>query len=208
MLGFNAVRNAIFSVSVIEAFGTQGRLKHFDIADFWRHSLAVAVTSKSISLRSRINSPDNCFVGGLLHDVGKVILAQYFPHLFVQVWRSLQEECCSFQQAEERILPAPHTLLGAHLAAKWQLPQGLVDAIRWHHHHQSQAANADFILIIYLANIIVNSFSEDPDCVIDLSALHPDARKLLMSRLENVGDWYADIAGEIEAAQSFFLEAA
>ncbi len=167
----------------------------------------MAVTSKSISLRSRINSPDNCFVGGLLHDVGKVILAQYFPHLFAQVWSTLQEECCSFQEAEKRLLPTPHTLLGAHLAAKWQLPQGLVDAIRWHHEHQSQAANADFILIIYLANIIVNSFNADPDCIIDLGALHPDARKLLMSRLENVGDWYADIAGEIEAAQSFFLEA-
>jgi putative nucleotidyltransferase with HDIG domain len=208
MLGFNAVRNAIFSVSVIEALGSQGRLKHFDIADFWRHSLAVAVTSKSISLRCRINSPDNCFVGGLLHDVGKVILAQYFPHLFAQVWRILQEECCSFEQAEERLLPASHPLLGAHLAAKWQLPPGLVDAIRWHHTHQAESANADFILIIYLANVIVNSFNQDPDCLIDLSALHPDARKLLMGRLENVGGWFADIAGEIEAAQSFFLEAA
>ena len=208
MLGFNAVRNAIFTVSVIDAFGTRGRLKDFDIADFWRHALAVAVTSKSISLRSRINSPDNCFVGGLLHDVGKVILARYFPHLFAQVWQTLQEECCSFLQAEQRVLPATHPLLGAHLAAKWQLPQGLVDAILCHHDHQSRSENAEFVTVIHLADIIVNSFQEDSECLINMDSLRPDARKLLLVRLENVGDWYAGIAGEIAAAQSFFLEAA
>jgi putative nucleotidyltransferase with HDIG domain len=208
MLGFNSVRNAIFTVAVIDAFGTKSRLKDFDIADFWCHSLAVAVTSKSISLKTRINSPDNCFVGGLIHDVGKVILAQYFPHLFAQVWRTLQEECCSFLQAEKRILPAAHPLLGAHLAAKWQLPQGLVDAILWHHDDQPRSENADFVTVIHLADVIVNSFREDSECLINLDSLQPDARKLLLVRLENVGDWYADIAGEIEAAQSFFLEAA
>jgi HD-like signal output (HDOD) protein len=49
MLGFNAVRNAIVSVSVIEAFGNKIKLQDFDMTDFWKHSLAVAVTSKSIS---------------------------------------------------------------------------------------------------------------------------------------------------------------
>ena len=206
MLGFNAVRNAIVSVSVIEAFGANGGLKNFDISDFWKHSLAVAVTSKSISLKTRRNSPDNCFVGGLLHDVGKVILAQYFPELFAAVWNTLQRDGGSFQEAERNVLPAPHPVLGAHLASKWQLPQGLVDAIRWHHDHQPDSANADFILIIYLANIIVNSYDENPECIIDLGALHPEARKFLMNSLQNVGDWYAGIAEEIEAAHAFFLE--
>ena len=51
MLGFNAVRNAIVSVSVIEAFAKKLRLEGFDITDFWKHSLAVAVTSKSLSVQ-------------------------------------------------------------------------------------------------------------------------------------------------------------
>ena len=92
LLGFNAVRNAIVSLAVIEAFGKNNRLKDFDITDFWKHSLAVAVTSKSISVKSRTNSPDNCFVGGLLHDVGKVILAQYFQELFASVWSAMQKD--------------------------------------------------------------------------------------------------------------------
>ena len=206
LLGFNAVRNAIVSLAVIEAFGKNNRLKDFDITDFWKHSLAVAVTSKSISVKSRTNSPDNCFVGGLLHDVGKVILAQYFQELFASVWSAMQNEPCTFYEAEQKVLPTHHAVIGAHLVTKWQLPQGLVDAIRWHHDYQPSSQNADFTLIIYPSNIIVNSYDEDPECVIDLAALHPDARKFMMNALQNVGDWYAGIAEEIESAHAFFLD--
>jgi putative nucleotidyltransferase with HDIG domain len=206
LLGFNAVRNAIVSLAVIEAFGKNTKLKDFDITDFWKHSLAVAVASKSISVKSRTNSPDNCFVGGLLHDVGKVIMAQYLQELFASVWNAMQKDMTTFYEAEKKVLPTHHAVLGAHLVTKWQLPQGLVEAIRWHHDYQPSSQNADFTLIIYLSNIIVNSYDEDPECVIDLAALHPDARKFMMNALQNVGDWYAGIAEEIESAHAFFLD--
>ncbi len=206
LLGFNAVRNAIVSLAVIEAFGKKTKLKDFDITDFWKHSLAVAVTSKSISVKSRTNSPDNCFVGGLLHDVGKVIMAQYLQELFASVWNAMQKDMTTFYEAEKKVLPTHPAVLGAHLVTKWQLPQGLVEAIRWHHDYQPSSQNADFTLIIYLSNIIVNSYDENPECVIDLAALHPDARKFMLNALENVGDWYAGITEEIESAHAFFLE--
>jgi putative nucleotidyltransferase with HDIG domain len=205
MLGFNAVRNAVVSVSVIEAFANKIKLPDFDITDFWKHSLAVAVTSKSISYSTRINSPDNCFVGGLLHDVGKVIMAQYFRDLFAQVWTTSKQESISFYQAEQKVISTNHTAIGAHLASRWQLPPGLIEGIRWHHDCQFQTQNAEVALIIHLANVIVNSYNEDPDCVIDFTALHPDARKLMMGALKNVADFYSSITNEIEAAYGFFL---
>jgi putative nucleotidyltransferase with HDIG domain len=205
MLGFNAVRNAIVSVSVIEAFASKIKLPDFDITDFWKHSLAVAVTSKSIAYSSRVNSPDNCFVGGLLHDVGKVIMAQYFRDLFTSVWTTSKQEAISFYEAEQKVMPTHHAAIGARLASRWQLPPGLVEAIRWHHDCQFDSRNAEVALIIHLANIIVNSYTDDPECVIDFSMLHPDARKLMMGALKNVADFYSSIANEIEAAYSFFL---
>ena len=92
LLGYNAVRNAIVSLSVINCFPKRLTLMDFDITVFWKHSLAVAVTSKNIAQLSKKESPDNCFVGGLLHDTGKVIMAQYFPELFETVWSTLQNE--------------------------------------------------------------------------------------------------------------------
>jgi putative nucleotidyltransferase with HDIG domain len=206
MLGFNAVRNAIVSIAVIGAFPRKNALNGFDITDFWKHSLAVAVTSKSISVNSRVNSPDNCFVGGLLHDIGKVLLAQYFQEQFASAWQTMQNDRSSFYEAERKALPTTHAVIGSHLAGRWQLPQGLVDTIRWHHDYQPQNENAEFLLITHLANLIVNSYHEDPDCVIDLGAMHADFRKFMMHAIENVGGWYSSIAEEIEDAYGFFLE--
>jgi putative nucleotidyltransferase with HDIG domain len=205
MLGFNAVRNAIVSVSAIEAFANKIKLPDFDITDFWKHSLAVAVTSKSIAYSTRLNSPDNCFVGGLLHDVGKVIMAQYFQNLFAAVWTASKRESISFYEAEQKLIPTNHAMIGARLASRWQLPPGLVEAIQWHHDCHFEPQNAEVALIIHLANTIVNSYNEDPECVIDFSALHPGARKLMMGALKNIGDFYSSIADEIEAAYAFFL---
>jgi putative nucleotidyltransferase with HDIG domain len=206
LLGFNAVRNAIVSVSIINSLPKSPLFQDFEMNEFWKHSLAVAVTSKNIAQKAGLESPDNCFVGGLLHDVGKVILAQYFQDLFVKVWSHIQRECVSFYQAELNELSVDHAKIGAHIAERWTLPQGLVDGLRWHHEFQADIPNSDFIRIIYLANILVNCYDENPDCAIDLTAMHPEAVKFLMTQLENTADWYSSLTGEIEAAYELFLE--
>ena len=206
LLGYNAVRNSIISVSVIKSFSPILSLEGFDITEFWKHSLAVAVTAKNLSQTSHRESPDNCFVGGLLHDVGKIILAQYFQEMFEKVWLASRNEYLSFYEAEKNEIPIDHTKIGAYLAEKWQLPQGLVDAIRWHHDYQSETKNADFKLIIYLANIIVNTYNVDQDLRMDLSTMHPDAVKFMMNLVEDVSDWYNGLTEEIEEAYAFFLD--
>jgi putative nucleotidyltransferase with HDIG domain len=178
----------------------------FEMEAFWKHALAVAVTSKNLAQKAGRESPDNCFVGGLLHDVEKVILAQYFQELFVKVWTRMQTESLSFHEAEQHELPVDHAMIGAYLAERWALPQGLIDSIRWHQDFQSEIPNANFVMIIYLANILVNSYDENSDCTIDMAALHPAGVKFLMTQLENSADWYSRLTGEIEASYSFFLE--
>ncbi|MDJ0984709.1 MAG: HDOD domain-containing protein [Desulfobacterales bacterium] len=207
LLGYNAVRNAIVSISVINSFPKRVKLMDFDISQFWKHSLAVAVTSMNIAQLSKKESPDNCFVGGLLHDVGKVILAQYFPKLFENVWSTLQNEHLTFYQAEKKKLPIDHAVIGAHLVTKWQLPADLIEAIRWHHDFKPESKSANFVQNIYLANFIVNAYDLDPELRLDLSTMHPDVIKFMMDMMEDVGDWYTGLTDEIEAAYSFFLEA-
>jgi putative nucleotidyltransferase with HDIG domain len=205
-MGFNAVHNAIISVSVVNALPKTLLFQDFEMIEFWKHSLAVAVTSKNIAQKSGVESPDNCFVGGLLHDVGKVIMAQYFTDEFVKVWTLMQNEYLSFYDAEQRELPVDHTKIGAYLADRWQLPKGLTDAIRWHHDFQPDNGNAGFMMNIHLADILVNSYEDNPDCTIDMGAMHPEVVKFLMAQMEDSSDWYANLSDEIEKAHAFFLE--
>jgi putative nucleotidyltransferase with HDIG domain len=206
LLGFSAVRNAILSLSVINSFPKQLAMMDFDITEFWKHSLAVAVTSKNIAQLSKKESADNCFVAGLLHDIGKVILAQYFYETFRKIWLIMQEKRISFYEAECEVISNNHAYIGALLADKWQLPTGLINAIRWHHVFQPEREHAKFSVIIYLANFIVNSYEFDSELRMDLSKMPPDAVSFIMNLMEDVSDWYSELINEIESAYASFLE--
>ena len=133
VLGFNTIRNAVVSVSIIKAFPEEKTLGGFEIADFWKHSIGVAVTSRYLAEQTKLDSPDDCFVVGLLHDIGKVILSQHFTEHFDLVRKSVKEEGLSFFEAEQKLLPVDHAQIGGHLAKKWQFPVSLIDALTYHH---------------------------------------------------------------------------
>jgi len=206
LLGFNTVRNAIVSLGVINSFSGIKSLEGFDISDFWKHSLAVAVVSKSLAENTKIASPDSCFVGGLLHDIGKVILAQYFQDLFEKVWNAAKRENISFYEAEKKEISIDHGRIGAHLATNWELAESFIDVIRWHHDVRNDSESKKMILIIYLSDIIVNSYNADPDGNIDLSVMHPAASKFLKKQLGDVDSWFAEIENDIQSSYEFFLE--
>ena len=133
ILGFNTIRNAVVSISIIDVFCSKKFFDGFDIKQFWKHSVAVAVTSKYLAEKTRIHPADDCFVGGLLHDMGKIVLVQHLNDLFQKIWLAMKASGQSFYEAEKSQIPVDHAQIGGYLAQKWQLPAGLVDAIRCHH---------------------------------------------------------------------------
>jgi len=206
ILGFNNVRNALVSVSIIKVFSEKNVFEGFEIKNFWRHSVAVAVTSKYLSEQSRLDSPDDCFVAGLLHDIGKLVLSLYFTEHFVLVWKSLKEDKQSFYEAEKKFLPVDHAQIGGHLAKKWQFPVSLIDSITYHHAIRKSVSNLNQLLIVHTANTIVNNYKGDLEMRPDFSMLDPEAKRIMSVQLETVSDWFPDVAAEIEEACEFFLK--
>ena len=206
ILGFNTIRNAIVSLSIIKAFSGGKTREGFDIKDFWRHSIAVAVTSRYLSEQSKLDSPDDCFVAGLLHDIGKVILAQHFSELFDRVWESVKMDGKSFYEAEQELLPVNHAQIGGYLTKTWQFPDALIDSIAYHHAIRKSVSGLNQLLIVHTADHLVNNRQGDSETVPYLSPLHPEAKRLLFRQVETVSDWFPNIANEIESACEFFLE--
>ena len=206
ILGFNNVRNALVSVSIIKSFSEKKGFEGFEIKDFWKHSIAVGVISKYLSEESKLDSPDDCFVAGLLHDVGKVVLSQHFTELFGLVWKSIQEDGLSFYEAEKELLPANHVQIGAHLAKKWQFPASLIESITYHHDIRKTVSNLDQLVIVHTANTIMNNYEADPNTAPDSSVIDPEAKRIMFPQLETLSEWFPDITTEIESACEFFLK--
>jgi putative nucleotidyltransferase with HDIG domain len=207
LLGFSTVRNAVLSVSVVNVLSQKKALGGFDISEFWKHSIAVAVTSRILAERTRLQASGDSFTGGLLHDVGKFVLSQFFPALFKEVWAAMQEKGCTYSEAEKEI-PLHHGAIGACLARKWKLPVELVDVI---HHHHAPVANADsqrLLAIVRAADWIVNSGPGTGEQALLTHYLGPLGSGKMGSVLDTVSQWYPEAMQEADAACAFFLEGA
>jgi putative nucleotidyltransferase with HDIG domain len=107
VLGMNMLKQLSLSVLVCGMIGRGGKNR----AQFWKHSFATATASAMIAKRVGIKDDDVCFMAGLLHDVGKMVIEMYFS-------------------SESDV---DHTDVGAWMAERWQLPAILVNAIGYHH---------------------------------------------------------------------------
>ncbi len=162
LMGFDAVRNAVLSIKVFEAFGPhmQEEATSFDRPEFWKHSLAVACASRLIAreLGGGIDA-EEAFVCGLLHDLGKVALDTCLPKSFDRVVRTAENQRTCITDVERRLLDIDHTVVGRRLGERWSLPDSIVQCM-WLHHNGPEAlpegiSQGPLIRLVHLADMIV-----------------------------------------------------
>jgi putative nucleotidyltransferase with HDIG domain len=204
ILGFNTIQHAVVSLSVMKSFARIKNLKRLDIRDFWQHSLAVAIISKYLADHVAKTLSSDCFTAGLLHDIGKLILAEYFPDHFEKVWLTTVESDISFVDAEKMENIVNHAEIGAYLAEKWLLPQPLADAIR--QHHSAFSTDQRTSTIIGIADFLANTCHPEPEGQIELPPGIPDAPAFLQPQLQALSEWYPRLQAEIASACQFFTE--
>jgi putative nucleotidyltransferase with HDIG domain len=207
LLGFNTVRNAVLSVSIINAFKDADQLEGFDMNEFWQHSVAVAVTSKHLAKTTALASPDDSFVAGLLHDVGKIILFQFFRDLFEKVWKHMQANQKTFFVSENESSPVDHAMIGGMLTRKWQLPEDLVDTIGFHHQPHPDSETYRMQALICLADTIVHHFAEDPGY--PMEDQKENFKQNIWEAVEvpaaEAHEWYPQLSDDIAAACDLVL---
>jgi len=133
-IGINTIKNVALSIATIGMLPTKSA-GGFDTRKFLKHSLVTAAIAKL--LNNKFNHVEfegsDCFVAGLLHDIGKVVYAQYDPARYVELQKVSEENGISLFQAEQEVIGADHAVIGSMLGSKWQFPESLVDCIGEHH---------------------------------------------------------------------------
>jgi len=154
ILGFREIRKLVMTLGTIRAFGRAG--KSLPLKTFWRHCVAVGALAEQILAEKAPSLKDDGFVAGLLHDMGKLVIAQELPMLFNHV-RSLAAGGARWVQAERSAFGFDHCEVGGGLAGVWRFPPELTDAIRWHHDSGNCLAERVLVSAVQVADLCVRA---------------------------------------------------
>ncbi|MEE2657944.1 MAG: HDOD domain-containing protein [Candidatus Latescibacterota bacterium] len=164
VLGFETVKNLGLSVSVLERFSGSGEsgvgaegtdsVAGFDRQKFWEHSIACGVAARMLAGKLRYRVPGEAFAAGILHDIGRLILSQYFPSEFAEVLEFMDKEELYIGHAEECVLGITHAQVGGWLAERWNLPTQLEETISQHHTPGRLGRGAELPSLIHLADFL------------------------------------------------------
>lgn len=154
-LGFNMVHSLVLTVQAFSLYDPK-KVPGFSISMLWEHSKRVACLAKHIALSEgrREFDANHAFLAGLLHDVGKLVLATSFPEKYNQVLSTLQKEDKTVFEVEDDIFGASHAKVGAYLMGLWGIPANVTKAIAYHHTPLSVSEKSSPLFELYIANVV------------------------------------------------------
>lgn len=150
-LGFNTIKNLALSVAAIGMLPKTNEAG-FDGQQYLLHSLATAAIAKQLALKVDDADPMDCFIAGLLHDFGKVVLAQFMPKEFRAALDASQQKGTSLHLALREVMEVDHAVVGAMLVEKWRFAPNLVETIR--HQYGPELTDSAMVACVFAANQI------------------------------------------------------
>ena len=127
-----------------------------DMKSFWKHNMACGIASRIIAGHKNIANLERLFIGGLLHDIGRLILCKYLPDRLLASLQRAQSEDKFLYEVEPETVGLKHSTIGALLLKEWRLPVSLENIVKYHH-QPLQAQDSLEPAIVNLADIIVNA---------------------------------------------------
>ncbi|HNU84277.1 MAG: HDOD domain-containing protein [Pseudomonadota bacterium] len=150
LLGLNVVKGLLLSVSVFE-------IMHKAMIGLREHSIGVAIVSREIARKKGLKEPEEVFVAGLLHDVGKVILTLAWPEEYDRTVREAESAGIAIFDAERNQFSETHAAVAGWLSEKWHFPKKLCECIANHHRPQTSALAPLETAMVHTADVIVKA---------------------------------------------------
>jgi len=160
-LGFTAIRSWLLSTVTRQLFVGDGTNEN--TMRLWRQSVMTAMAAELIAARTGGMDPEIAFVGGLLQNIGLLVLARSHPEVFEEIDLRASAAQQSYVDLERRILGFDHADVGGILLQRWGLGTSLVSAVSSHHRVTTVRDDDDhFAAIIALAEEIALRLGEGP----------------------------------------------
>ncbi len=153
-LGIDTIRNIAISTSAMHFFKMSKAVKSFDVIKFWYHSYKCAVIARQIAEENGYSNPDEFFLAGLLHDIGRLVLIQNFP----EDYKTILETAATEKQillSETKTFDTDTPQVSAWLFSQWNLNPLISDAVLFINESLEEIESAlSHVKILYISNIL------------------------------------------------------
>ncbi|MFC1524381.1 HDOD domain-containing protein [Thermodesulfobacteriota bacterium] len=215
-IGQNEIKSLVLGMSVIKQFDKEQKTNGFNRQDFWKHSLATGVLARIFARQLKLHNPDDLFICGLLHDLGKMVLDEYANPPYDDIVMESIRSQRPLYQVEKEVLKFNHITVGRMILEQWKFPENLSLVASRHHSPEDKkkerARPQDLLQarLVYIANIMAKALGVG--CSGDMSinelplspwvstlqrlSLTPEVLDQFQKELNEVGS-FLDIEGNI-----------
>lgn len=154
LLGLEEVANLVMTAQIFENLGGEGESAGLDVKEFWRHTVGTAIASRALAKKLQVEV-ESAFLGGILHDLGKIVLDRYFSDYYAGVIKEVNHKGTPIIDAERSALGLTHTEIGGQLATEWNFPKNYLNVILHHHVPVHAKRYQRLVCLVHVADAIV-----------------------------------------------------
>ncbi len=180
-LGLNEVIAIVSSVGVVNAFAHIGT-RSFDRRVLWRHSLMTGLTARLLCKKLDLvqQTAGEEFIAGLLHDLGHIIILEYFPEEFGHIVDAVSRGE-SPSEIETQELGNDHSEISGYIAERWRFSATMIETLRWHHHPEKSSFKPVLTRIIHFSDRMCSWRPGDEAPITPEDVLeHPELLRILL----------------------------
>ena len=180
VLGFATLKSLIVAASVKQVYQQYGLTEKM----LWEHSFGAGLAARIIAKETRFASEEEAFLGGLFHDIGKIIMNSMNSRQFQEVMQRCYNDGLSFEDAERQVYSYTHSEVGGLVIKKWNFPDMLMHAVLNHHSfdfgEETDTFQINLTCVVGLADMFCHKIGigiREPEDELDLQQTVP-AQKL------------------------------
>lgn len=177
-----------------------------DLKSFWKHSLGCAILSRSLAKIKNIANTERLFLGGLVHDIGRMIVYGYLAEHAREALERARNDSMHLMSAEVEVMGFTHQSIGSLLLKKWRLPLTLESIVRYHHEPMKSKQPMDSA-IVHMADLITNALEVGSSGERLVPEIDTQAWETLGVPISILGPTITELDDQIsEVGRLFFLE--
>ncbi len=206
ILGFNLLRDIAVSLSIYSLYKGFKANNFFSVKDLWRHSLITGFTMKCLAEQYNPEDKDLLYIGGLLHDIGKLAILKTLNKDYYFVLEKSKKESKRLVDIEQKFFGFNHADVGSELLERWNLPSSIVLMAKNHHSPDEFEMTYDsgsWVRLVYLGNLLAHLVEMEQRDIASLIQLDPHFTNYFSLSDTEVTDLIEIIENEINEQENY-----